>query len=199
MMHRDALDQRNENDNILNLVTFSGFQRTGWINVYETSLMCQVVYVSSHVILKITHFTVEEAEVHWDNLICPHHPPSVLSSWNLNLVNLRLFLPHHQFCWYYSNLSGLVLSWVQLFAIPWTVACQDLLGPQGTWDFPGKDTGVGCHFLLQEIFPTQGLNPCLFTTWFSFTFNLLQPAFCSTEDLHIAECEVHIVGPVFVS
>ena len=26
------------------------------------------------------------------------------------------------------------------------------------WDFPGKDTGVGCHFLIQEIFPTQGLN-----------------------------------------
>ena len=30
------------------------------------------------------------------------------------------------------------------------------------WDFPGKDTGVGCHFLLQGIFPTQGSNePCL--------------------------------------
>ena len=25
-------------------------------------------------------------------------------------------------------------------------------------DFPGKDTGVGCHFLLQGIFPTHGLN-----------------------------------------
>ena len=29
------------------------------------------------------------------------------------------------------------------------------------WDFPGKNTGVGCHFLLQRIFPTQGLNPHL--------------------------------------
>ena len=29
------------------------------------------------------------------------------------------------------------------------------------WDFPGKDTGVGCHFLLQGIFPIQGLNPDL--------------------------------------
>ena len=33
----------------------------------------------------------------------------------------------------------------------------------GSWDlplfFPGKNTGVGCHFLLQGIFPTQGLNP----------------------------------------
>ena len=29
------------------------------------------------------------------------------------------------------------------------------------WNFPGKDTEVGCHFLLQGIFPTQGSNPCL--------------------------------------
>ena len=29
------------------------------------------------------------------------------------------------------------------------------------WDFPGKDTGVGCHFLLQGIFPTQGSKPGL--------------------------------------
>ena len=26
------------------------------------------------------------------------------------------------------------------------------------WNSPGKNTGVGCHFLLQEIFPTQGSN-----------------------------------------
>ena len=30
-----------------------------------------------------------------------------------------------------------------------------------TKDFPGKNTGVGCHLLLQGIFPTQGLNPHL--------------------------------------
>ena len=27
------------------------------------------------------------------------------------------------------------------------------------WNFPGKSTGVDCHVLLQEIFPTQGSNP----------------------------------------
>ena len=27
------------------------------------------------------------------------------------------------------------------------------------WDFPGKSTGVGFHFLFQGIFPTQGSNP----------------------------------------
>ena len=26
------------------------------------------------------------------------------------------------------------------------------------WNFPGKNTGVGCPFLLQEIFSIQGLN-----------------------------------------
>ena len=29
------------------------------------------------------------------------------------------------------------------------------------WDFPGKNTGVGCHYLLQGIFPTQGFKPHL--------------------------------------
>ena len=29
------------------------------------------------------------------------------------------------------------------------------------WNFSGKKTGVGCHFLLQRIFSTQGLNPRL--------------------------------------
>ena len=29
------------------------------------------------------------------------------------------------------------------------------------WDSPGKNTGVGCHALLQGIFPTQGSNPSL--------------------------------------
>ena len=28
------------------------------------------------------------------------------------------------------------------------------------WDYPSKNTGVGCHFLLQEIVSTQGSNPC---------------------------------------
>ena len=43
------------------------------------------------------------------------------------------------------------------FVIPWTIARQ-LLCP---WNVLGKKTGVGCHFLLQGIFPTQGSNPHL--------------------------------------
>ena len=50
-----------------------------------------------------------------------------------------------------------LLSHVQLFATPWTAVHQALC-PQ---DFPGKSTRVGCHFLLQGIFPAQGSNPGL--------------------------------------
>ena len=38
---------------------------------------------------------------------------------------------------------------------PWTVACQVPL----SMNSPGKNTGVGSHFLLQGIFPIQGSNP----------------------------------------
>ena len=45
-----------------------------------------------------------------------------------------------------------VLSHVQLFETPGTVARQD--PHRDLWDFSGKNTRVGCHFLLQEIFLT---------------------------------------------
>ena len=46
---------------------------------------------------------------------------------------------------------------------------SDSLWPHGRWpdrllcpwDYPGQNTGVGCHFLLQEIILTQGSNLCL--------------------------------------
>ena len=50
-----------------------------------------------------------------------------------------------------------------------SLSVSDSLQPHGLqptvflcpWDSPGKNTGVGCHFLLQGIFPTQELNTCL--------------------------------------
>ena len=45
-------------------------------------------------------------------------------------------------------------SHVQLFATLWTVARQAPL----SMNFSGKNTGVGSHSLLQEIFLTQGLD-----------------------------------------
>ena len=43
------------------------------------------------------------------------------------------------------------------FTTPWTVALQAPL----SMDFRGKNTKVGCHFLLQGIFLTQVSNPHL--------------------------------------
>ena len=47
-----------------------------------------------------------------------------------------------------------LLSLVLFFVTPWSIACR-LLCP---WDFLDRNTGVGCDFLLQGIFLTQGSN-----------------------------------------
>ena len=54
---------------------------------------------------------------------------------------------------------------------PWTAAHQASLSISNSrslpklllcpWNSPGKNTEVGCHFLLQVIFPTQESNPGL--------------------------------------
>ena len=48
------------------------------------------------------------------------------------------------------------LSHVWLSVTLWTVAMLLCL-----WNSPGKNTGVGCHFLLQGVFLTLGLSPHL--------------------------------------
>ena len=53
--------------------------------------------------------------------------------------------------------GGLVTKSCSILVTSWTVVHQALC----SWDFPGKNTGVGSHFLLQGIFLTQGSNPGL--------------------------------------
>ena len=60
------------------------------------------------------------------------------------------------------------------------------------WDSPGKDTGVGCHALLQGLFPTQGLNPHLLRLlhWQAGSSPLAplgSPPLCTKEPLNKAE------------
>ena len=64
---------------------------------------------------------------------------------------------------------------LQLYKLIYVMLCyiasvvSDSLGPCGLqptrllcpWGSPGKNTGMGCHALLQGILPTQGSNPCL--------------------------------------
>ena len=47
---------------------------------------------------------------------------------------------------------------ILLFCITRGLLATRLLSP---WNFPGKNTGIGCHFLLLGIFLTQEFNPGL--------------------------------------
>ena len=58
-----------------------------------------------------------------------------------------------------AAVHGVTKSWTWLsnWTTTWTVAHQTTLSVR----FHHNHTGVGCHFLLQQIFPTQGSTPCL--------------------------------------
>ena len=58
---------------------------------------------------------------------------------------------------FYVNTCS-VTSVVSKFLRPHGLQPSRLLCP---WDFPSRNTGVGCYVLLQGIFLTQGLNPHL--------------------------------------
>ena len=77
-------------------------------------------------------------------------------------------------------------SCIQLFATPWTVAHQDPL----SMGFSSKNTEVGCHALLQEIFLTQGLNPHT-----SLTSPALIGEFFTTNAT--SEAQTHNINPHF--
>ena len=72
--------------------------------------------------------------------------------WSPRKSNLSLFPLSPIYLPWSEKVKVKSLSRAQLFATPWL---------RHPWDFPGKSTGVGCHFLLQGIFPTQGSNPGL--------------------------------------
>ena len=69
---------------------------------------------------------------------------------------------------------GLVAKLCLTLVFPWAAACQAPL----PWDFSGKNNGIGCYFLLQDVFLIQGSipGPCFtgisciadgFFTWLS--------------------------------
>ena len=68
-----------------------------------------------------------------------------------------------------QNSRGDSLHEIMCCAVPSCSVMSDSLLPHGLWptrilcpwESPGKNTGVGCHALLQGIFPTQGSNPDL--------------------------------------
>ena len=53
------------------------------------------------------------------------------------------------------------MQYAQMLSHVWLckpMGCSPLARLLCPWNFPGKNTGVGCHFLLQSIFLTQGSN-----------------------------------------
>ena len=68
---------------------------------------------------------------------------------------------------YISWSSCLVSKSCLTFLRPYELKPTRLLCP---WDFPGKNIGMGCHFLFQGIFLTQGSN--LLLRWQADSFPL---------------------------
>ena len=91
----------------------------------------------------------------------------------------------HQHAWEEgSQQSALTCMCAQLLSDAW-VSVMDC-SPSGllcSWDFPGKNTGVGCHFLLQGIFPTQWLNLSrLLSRWILYHWATRETPKCPQED-----------------
>ena len=73
---------------------------------------------------------------------------------NVDLARPRQPLP--------PSLLHVYASWSVMSNCLWSQNCsltKDIIFCP--WDFPGKNTRAGSHFLLQGIFPTKGLNPGL--------------------------------------
>ena len=68
-----------------------------------------------------------------------------------------------------ATVSSVVCPMLYFWSYLVSESCLTLLQPHGLypasllcpWNFSGQNTGVGCHFLLQRIFSTQGSNPGL--------------------------------------
>ena len=81
---------------------------------------------------------------------CPSPAGTLPLNWLYRFfVSRPIHLPLWQFC--HCRMSA--PCWQAICLSPHSLAnTQNILHP---WDFPGKSTGAGCHFLLQGTFPTQ--------------------------------------------
>ena len=85
--------------------------------------------------------------------------PYLISLTFLKYICLEMIIfAHHNLFHKHSIVHHVyTLHWVTFFWTLWTVAHQAPL----PWDFPDNNIGIGCLFLLQEIFPIQGSTPHL--------------------------------------
>ena len=110
--------------------------------------------VNNHLLERLLHFSVCQTKnsilyFKTTPLICLKQQSSLLLSqgriWGFSICKVHVCLLSLQLC---------------------LTLCDPMdCSPPGSsvyGDSPGKNTGVGCHALLQRIFWTQGLNPRLF-------------------------------------
>ena len=95
-----------------------------------------------------------------DNTLHPPLQPQLTIFFPYNNIHMMSIFPS----FFHTLLS--LWSLASCVCVPSRSVMSDSLRPDRPWpvrflcprDFPGKNTGVGCHFLLQGIFPTYGLN-----------------------------------------
>ena len=68
--------------------------------------------------------------------------------WSIALIYLVKHLFFYTFWWCFVFHGNFLWDIYTILFLPWTC----------TWNFPGKNTGVGCSFLLQGIFRTKRSN-----------------------------------------
>ena len=140
----------------------------------KTQLVHSVTVLSPQTRLKVSDYRVQHTHTTHTHHSCTHNPDIILLILLLLLGALTSLLvfswsfpecpqPEHQANWVIPSFLGISkLAVIVLVAQscptlrPRGVQPTRLLSP---WYSPGKNTGVGCHFLLQRIFPTQGSNP----------------------------------------
>ena len=78
-----------------------------------------------------------------------------------------------------------------LFVTLWIVALQAPL-----WDFPSKNTRVGCHAFFQGIFPIQGSNQCLLRLmhWQAGSLPLVPPK--NKDRPRAKKCSINLSGSI---
>ena len=89
-----------------------------------------------------------------------------LGLYSLHYIILHMVFEHPQIS---ASTGAPVVPAEIRYASMYAWLLSDSLQPRGlqpsrllcSWDSPGKNTGVGCHFLLRGTFPTQGSNQCL--------------------------------------